>query len=185
MSRKPVPFQQAWIVKFGLEISTRGIVSSKVTTSLFSFFAKTAIKYFTSPCRSDYFVTHLKNQHMSKWETYKGKIFSRDEKPEAVAMRSFVQTEAIMKAKIFAHQKCLYMIDVEIIEQLIGDLLFDSNTEDVEQTTRNAMKVFFLNGDDEVYVATVKSVLKLNMIVKFIAVGISFRQESRLYQSKR
>jgi hypothetical protein len=62
-------------------------------------------------------------------------------------------------------------------------LLFDSNTEDVEQTKRNAMKVFVLNEDDEVYVATVKSVLKLKMIVKFIAVGISFRQASRLYQS--
>jgi hypothetical protein len=34
MSRKPVPFQQAWIVKFGLEISTRDIVSSKVTSVL-------------------------------------------------------------------------------------------------------------------------------------------------------
>jgi hypothetical protein len=150
----------------------------------------TIITYFTSPWRSDYFVTHLKNQHMSKWETYKvlsteeqTKFFSREEKPEAVAVRSFVQPEATMKARIFAQQKCLYMIDVEIIEQLIGDLLFDSNTEDVETTKRNAMKVFFLNEDDEVYVATVKSVLKLIMIVKFIAVGISFRQASRLYQS--
>jgi phosphopantetheinyl transferase (holo-ACP synthase) len=147
MSRKPVPFQQAWIVKFGLEISTRDIVSSKVT-SVLCLFSKHCgrdyndtdvdgkkrkrkrtnnIKYFTSPWRSDYFVTHLKNQHMSSWEIYKGlsteeqtNFFNREEKPEAVAMRSFVQREATMKARIFAQQKRLYMIDVEMILKMLN-----------------------------------------------------------------
>jgi hypothetical protein len=55
---------------------------------------------------NSYFATHLKNQHMSTWETYKGlsteeqtKFFITEEKPEAVAMRSFVQPEATIKAR--------------------------------------------------------------------------------------
>lgn len=115
-------------------------------------------------------------------------FFLREEKPEAIAMRSFVQPEASMKARIIAKQKCDYLIDVEIIDKLIGCMLFDTtaegdNLDDVERSKRNAMKVFDLKEDDQVYVTRVKSVLKLNIIVKFVEIGVSFRQASRLYQS--
>jgi hypothetical protein len=45
------------------------------------------------------------------------------------------------------------------------------------------MIAFVLGEDNQVYVASVQSVLKLNLIAKFVAVGVSFRQASRLYQS--
>jgi hypothetical protein len=214
MSRKQVQFNQSWLVKFALEVATRDVDTNEVT-SVMCLFCKhcgrddddtdangvkrkrkrtTNIKYFTCPWRSDYFATHLKNQHMSKWDTYRGlstkeqtNFFIREEPPEATATQSLVQSEETGEVGIIAQQKCLYAINSEIIEQLMGNLLFDSTAEgtddDIERTKTNAMKAFVLNEDDEVYVATVKSVLKLNMIVKFIAVGISFRQANRLYQS--
>jgi hypothetical protein len=49
-------------------------------------------------------------------------FFTREEKPEVVAMRSLVQQEATMKARILANQNLIYLVDLDIIEQLIGDL---------------------------------------------------------------
>jgi hypothetical protein len=46
-------------------------------------------------------------------------------------------------------------------------------------------KAWVLNEDDQVYVASVKSILKMNLIVKFVTVGVSFRQASRIYQSAK
>ena len=45
------------------------------------------------------------------------------------------------------------------------------------------MKIFVLNPEDNVYVADVKSVLQMNLVVRFVAVGVLFRQASRLYRS--
>jgi hypothetical protein len=47
-------------------------------------------------------------------------------------LRSFVQPEATMKARILAKQKHIYLGDLDIIEQLIGDLFFDTIAEDCE-----------------------------------------------------
>jgi hypothetical protein len=53
----------------------------------------------------------------------------------------------------------------------------------VNNIKKNAMNLFVMNEEDGTYSVTVKSILKLNMLVKFIAVGVSFRQASKLYQS--
>ena len=94
-----------------------------------------------------------------------------------------------MKASIIAKEKCKCIIDTEIIEQLIGELLFDTSAEsnscddDIDRRKRYAMRAFVFNEDDKVYVATVNSVLKMNLIVKFLATGVPFRQASRIYHS--
>jgi hypothetical protein len=156
-------------------------------------------KYFSYPWRVDNFTTHLKKQHHSKWAEYqelstedKKSFFKSNECPEAVNMRSFVQPEASMKARIIAKQKCKFLIDADIVNILIGELLLDEPPEEdadnpngvqVERARRNALKVFTFQCDDGVFTADVKSVLKLNLIIKFVSVGVSFRQASRLYQS--
>ena len=48
-------------------------------------------------------------------------------------MRSFVQPEGSMKARIIAKQKCKFIIDAEIVESLIGGLLFDKPNDEDEQ----------------------------------------------------
>jgi hypothetical protein len=47
-------------------------------------------------------------------------------------MRSLVQPEPTMKARIYAKQKYFFLVDLDIIEQLIGDMFFDTNAEDCE-----------------------------------------------------
>ena len=49
---------------------------------------------------------------------------------------------------------------------------------------RRILKMFVYAAEDDVYTAVkVNSVLKLNMVAKFVAIGVSFRQASKLYQT--
>ena len=48
---------------------------------------------------------------------------------------------------------------------------------------RRILKLFVYSPEDDVFTAKINSVLKLNMVAKFVAVGVSFRQASRLYQT--
>jgi hypothetical protein len=97
-----------------------------------------------------------------------------------------------MKARITAKQKFKFLIDEDIIETLIFGMLFNNSPEEeddgeqqqnLERAKRNAFKHFVHNEEDKVYVIEVKSVLKLNMITNFVAVGLSFRQASNIYRS--
>ncbi|KAG7359427.1 hypothetical protein IV203_034525 [Nitzschia inconspicua] len=97
-------------------------------------------KYFSYPWRSDNFSRHLKQQHPVKWNEYtslpveeKQKFFVEKESAEVVNMRSFVQPEGSMKARIIAKQKFQFVIDADIIETLIFGLLFDNSEEEGEE----------------------------------------------------
>jgi hypothetical protein len=48
---------------------------------------------------------------------------------------------------------------------------------------KNALKNFDYDEEKGLFVVTAKCMLKINMIVKFVAVGVSFRQARRLYQT--
>ncbi|KAG7338215.1 hypothetical protein IV203_031377 [Nitzschia inconspicua] len=208
---KAKKFNLEWIVKYGLEVSTRDPSTSEVTTVVCSFCRSFGredehaerkrkrtmnAKYFSYPWRSDNFSRHLKQQHPVKWDEYtsmpaeeKQKFFVEKESAAVVNMRSFVQPEGSMKARINAKQKLQFTIDADIIETLIFGLLFDDPEEEGEQVNRlhvakkNAFKTFVRNDEDNTFVIEVKSVLKLNMVANFVAIGVSFRQASKLYQS--
>jgi hypothetical protein len=48
---------------------------------------------------------------------------------------------------------------------------------------RRILKMFVYAAEDDVYTVKVNSVLKLNMVAKFVATGVSFCQASKLYQT--
>jgi hypothetical protein len=123
----------------------------------------------------------------------KRNFFLEKESDEADNLRSFVQPQASVKALVISKQQVNYIIDKEIVDGIIGDMLFDpefecpddlGNEGRVNNVKKNAMKMFLLNDEEDgTYTVQIKSILKLNMLVKFIAVGVSFRQASKLYQS--
>ena len=43
--------------------------------------------------------------------------------------------------------------------------------------------MFVYAAEDHIYTVKVNSVLKLNMVAKFVAIGVSFRQASKLFQT--
>jgi hypothetical protein len=105
-----------------------------------------------------------------------------------------VQPQASVYASLMSQQQCIFNIDKNVIDNIIGELLFDPAVEytanDVaggesrmRAAKKNAMKLFTYNEEDKVYSVSIKSILKMNMIIKFVAVGVSFHQASRLYQS--
>ena len=167
---KPKTFQSEWTLKYGLEVSTRDPSSSEVTSAICLFCRQfgredeemerkrkrtTNLKYFSHPWRSDNFSSHLKQQHPVKWYKYsslsvedKRNFFLKNESAEVVNMRSFVQPEGSMKARIIAKQKFKFSIDSDIIEKLIFGLLFDKveddNDEDFSFEKKECIQAFCL-----------------------------------------
>ena len=112
-----------------------------------------------------------------------------------------------MSCRHLAIQKANYVVEASIVDTLIGDLLFDVDAEivvdnsetDPSKVRARALKIFVpLSGDEEehpgaaeeqdasiAYSATITSVLKLNLTVKFITIGVSFCQASRLYMAMK
>ena len=153
------------------------------------------MKYFSCPWQAHNFSSHLKQQHPVNQNEYsslsaeeKEKFFEKNESAKVVNMRSFVQPEGSMKACIITKQQFQFIIDADIIKTLICGLLFNNLEEEgeddsFEQAKKKALKFFVHNEEDNTFVIKVKSVLKLNMITNFVAIGVSFQQASRLYQS--
>ena len=200
---KPSEYISDWTLKFGLEVSTRDLSTNEVTSALCLFCRQFGredgdddvarkrkrtmnCKYFSYPWRSDNFTSHLKKQHLKKWTEYnsssledKQSFFLKNESAEVVNMRSFVQPEGSMKARIIAKQKCKFIIDAEIVESLIGGLLFDKPNDEeesfnMEEAKHRALRHFVHNQEDNSYVVEVKSVLKLDLLNQFASVGVSF-----------
>ena len=247
-------FHQDWEVKYAVQICARDPVSKDVTSVvclMCTNFGRddgdapdrkrkrtSNDKYYTAPWRSDNFVSHLRTQHATMWEEYKKltheekkSFFVTTEAPEAVNLRSFVQPEASVKAKIIAKQKCSFVIDGDIVSKIIADLLLtpaartteggddadevldddpdvsnasslssvarsegeegNDNTDELPTNSdhflvlekKRILKMFVYNPEDDMYTAKVNSVLKLNLVAKFVAIGVSFRQASKLYHS--
>ena len=58
-----------------------------------------------------------------------------------------------------------------------------TRTEVVIEGRRRILKMFVHDAEEDVYTIKVNSVLKLNLVAKFIAFGVSFRQARKLYQT--
>ena len=97
-------------------------------------------KYFCSSWRYDNFASHMQKQHPSKLEEYK--ILSTNEKKayvlenkseQVINMRSFFQPQANKKARLIARliakKMFKFLIDNDIVHDIIAYLLFDSNVE--------------------------------------------------------
>lgn len=93
--------------------------------------------------RSDYFSAHHLSQHPVRWAAYKKmsmdekrKLFIDKQLPPILDIRSFLHAEASAHARNVAGQAFDFDIDKDVIDALIGKLLFDVDTE--------------LDGDDDV-----------------------------------
>ena len=110
-------------------------------------------------------------------------------------MRSIVQPQASATSLILAKHQCTFIFDAAIMNEVIRGLPFDPNVEcpagsapdDEGAARKRAMSVFVVDGtamNEELastYKATIKSVLKLNLTIRFLLCGVSFVQASKLY----
>jgi hypothetical protein len=133
------------------------------------------IKYFTKPFRVDNYKSHLKT-HSVKWAEYQQ--CSNDEKQKFFDKLPFVNT---LNAHFDVERaEVKYCFDPDIIEKLIGGMIFDVNDEEEYIGTEKALSVF--KKSDDMYTVTMKNFRQFKLAIKYIALGCSFRQAARIFQ---
>src|SRR5690242_10841126 len=98
-------------------------------------------------------------QHKVKWAEYQAldnderkEFFIKREAAEVTNMCSFVQPTGNAKCQVISKQKCIFLIDCDIIDKINGDMLFnvsknalegnDVQNNTVEKQKKNEMKQF-------------------------------------------
>ena len=138
------------------------------------------IKYFTRPFRVDNYKSHLKT-HSVKWAEYQ--VLSTEEKAaffDAVPA-NFVNT--LSAHYDIERSENIFCFDANIVEKLIGDMLFDLDDEEECTSKERALSIFKKSQDtDEMYTAKITNMKQFRLAVKYIALGSSFRQAARIFQ---
>ncbi|KAF1775709.1 hypothetical protein GQ600_1706 [Phytophthora cactorum] len=164
------------------------------------------VRSFSAPWRPDNMKRHMEQQHPMRWEEYqklqdgeKRAYFSTREDivmpGEDVAVSPMVsEPTPSAEAYVLAAQYRAFLIDRDIVEELIAGVLFQT-TNDEYRNAWNVPLTFVLleeastgpnNAEVDVnesrYVARVESLLKFNMCLKYVSMGISFSQVVPLFQ---
>ncbi|KAG3144586.1 hypothetical protein PI124_g5209 [Phytophthora idaei] len=164
------------------------------------------VRSFSAPWRPDNMKRHMEQQHPMRWEEYqklqdgeKRAYFSTREDivmpGEDVAVSPMVsEPTPSAEAYALAAQYRAFLIDRDIVEELIAGVLFQT-TNDEYRNAWNVPLTFVLlekastgpnNAEVDVnesrYVARVESLLKFNTCLKYVSMGISFSQVVPLFQ---
>ena len=142
------------------------------------------IKYFTSPFCADNYKSHLKS-HANKWEEY-----NDCSKKEQKALFDTGGNELYVNT-LPAHfdtgkEELTYKFDKDIVEELIGGMLFDLNDNlDDCLTKEKSLSMFITDTDNDqgyAYTVTVSNYKQFHLAIKLIGLGCSFRQVTCMYQ---
>ncbi|GMF41309.1 unnamed protein product [Phytophthora fragariaefolia] len=168
------------------------------------------IRTFTTPWRPDNMKRHMEQQHPQRWEEYqklgdaeKRVYFSNGRVArEDLAMTPTVGDVAVaamvgepspsVEAHAVAAQARTYLIDRDIVDELIAGVMFQAPTAEYRNAWNVPLTFSRLDGaspstgdvdmNESRYVARVGSLLRFNMCLKYVATGISFSQVVPLFQ---
>ena len=126
-------------------------------------------KAWTGNWRVDLYQKHHRSAHPSIWEIYQ--TSSHDDKV------TFFDNRLPFKATIFSHVNVgpplQFDIKASIVDTIVGEMFF--HPDDYGGVTRKAaLNLFQKKGD--VYQVTVANPLQFQLVVSYIARGVSFRQ---------
>ncbi|KAH7477202.1 uncharacterized protein KRP23_7875 [Phytophthora ramorum] len=216
-------FGPKWEIKYAVAVTERDALTqlpTKAVCLMCQAFEKeeavgskrkksSRVRSFSAPWRPDNMKRHMEQQHPMRWDEYQ-KLGDADKRSYFASIRGSHEELAMttngdvapmvseptpsMEANALAAQSRAYLIDRDIVEELIGGVLFLAANDEY----RNAWNVpvtFTLvgevspdSGNTEVdlsessYVARVESLLRFNMCLKYVAMGISFSQIVPLFQ---
>ena len=158
-------------VKFGRQDQDETSRKRKLTAN---------IQFFKAPWRSDNIESHMKKQHQENYQEYK------EEENKKAFFASSVTTFQPLNA---ANESLKMLVNKTIVEDIIGDLLLDPDSDDQNLSSRErALEIFQLQVEDgegadmnpERYLISVRNNLQFTLVVKYIGAGLSFRQCSRV-----
>jgi len=134
--------------------------------------AKTTKMAWTRCFRTDHYQKHLTSQHPSRWATYQA--CSYDEKTQFFDNK--VPLESTMLAHINTNSNATplkFKIYPPIVDTLISDMFFHPDDQG-GVTQKTALKLF--NRKDDHYEVVVSNPVQFELVVAYMARGISFRQ---------
>lgn len=146
------------------------------------------VKYYRAPFRVDNMRAHAESQHKEKWLEYKvlcdadKKIFFDGVTPISNTLRAHFDGENHIR----------FDVERDIVQVLVGDLLFDPEAEGAAVEKEAALRFFTVLEDSESesddededeekdYTVFIKSSRLFHLIVRFVARGASFRMAEGL-----
>lgn len=190
------PFQSGHEVQYGLSITSRSERTGAVTGATCRFcltFGREAkpgakrkrrstAQVFTMPFRTDNFKRHLTSAHPTAWTEYIT-LASSEEKEAFFA--AAVNHESTLLAHFESTGDINLSINRDIVEVMIGDMLFDADDDTMNCTRSRALSIFNERDDAgpddniEVYSVNIKAARRFKMVLGFVAKGASFRAASR------
>ena len=104
-------------------------------------------------------------------------------------MRSFVLPEGNNRARVLSKKGSVFSIDSDVNGTIIKLLLepaadveeistVDGDTSPLERAKENALRQFIYQEEDDCFQIRMSSMLKMNMLVDFVSVGLSFTTRS-------
>jgi len=146
------PFKEEHLLEYGLEIAFRNSTTKEVDSVCCKFCiafgkegASTAarkrkvtdnIKYFKRPFRSDNYKSHLKT-HSEKWAEYQA--LNDQEKRVFFALKPVKYINTLDAYYGIDRKDHTFCFDNDIVEKVIGDMLFDLDAEDEYSSKERAM----------------------------------------------
>jgi hypothetical protein len=197
--KRTTPFQKAHASQYALEIVARDLKGEVDSAQclLCVYYGRADregeqvkrrrtenVKIWSVPFRPENCRTHHENQHRSERVEYQ-KLSATDKKAFFDKRKKGTIQEFVGKSV----EALKFTICGPIVEVLIGELFFhpaeDEEDEDSTPITKADAMQLFVKQDDGSYVVTIKNRLRFNLALDHTAVGLSFRQTSRVIDQHR
>ena len=95
---------------------------------------------------------------------------------------SFVNT---LDAHLEVEKPLIFVIDKNIVEKIIGDILFDLEDKDEQLSKERVLSLFKINNEGYFYQIEIKNARLFRLYIRFISCGSKIRLSSRLVQVTR
>jgi hypothetical protein len=156
--------------------------------------SRSDIKYFKKPFLPHKYRSHHSGQHAESWELYQA---SSTEEKKNFFVGKIKNVNTIHRHMDLATDTLTFTVKASIVESIIGDLFFrdhevmndfgsDSDDDVVGaeakkaaqmiKQKRNAMKLFEKNEEEPHYTATIKNIVRFELAIDHVSIGMSFRQ---------
>jgi hypothetical protein len=199
------PYKPEHGLKYGLEISERHSTTSAVVSARCSFCVKVGhatsksssrkcartenVQQYKLPFRNDNMKKHAEQQHPEAFAEYSG----LDDAEKNTYFDALVARNNTLHAHFDGGNTLRFVINKDIVDVIIGDILFDPDDVDASPTRARALEIFKLfedadrtdgaGGADvniEAYEVKIASSRCFDLVLGYVSCGSSFRTTSRL-----
>jgi hypothetical protein len=156
--------------------------------------SRSDIKYFQKPFLPHKYRSHHSGQHAEAWELYQAS--STEEKKNFFGGK-IKNINTIHRHMDLATDTLSFTVKASVVESIVGDLFFRDHEvmndfgSDIDDDVvgaeakkavqmikqkRNAMKLFEKNEEEPQYTATIKNIVRFELAIDHVSIGMSFRQ---------